>query len=35
MTQPPMKVLIDTDPGLDDAVAILYALACGRFSVAA
>ncbi|UWQ97473.1 nucleoside hydrolase [Rhodobacteraceae bacterium M385] len=30
-----MPVLIDTDPGLDDAVGILYALACGRFSIAA
>lgn len=27
------KVIIDTDPGLDDAVAILFALACGRFDV--
>ena len=27
------KVLIDTDPGLDDAVAILFALASGRFEV--
>ncbi|GLQ55302.1 nucleoside hydrolase [Devosia nitrariae] len=27
------KVVIDTDPGLDDAVAILFALACGRFDV--
>jgi len=29
----PRRVIIDTDPGLDDAVAILYALACGRFEV--
>lgn len=27
------KVIIDTDPGLDDAVAILFALACGHFEV--
>ncbi|KKC31255.1 nucleoside hydrolase [Devosia psychrophila] len=27
------KVIIDTDPGLDDAVAILFALASGRFDV--
>lgn len=27
------KVIIDTDPGLDDAVAILFALASGRFAV--
>jgi purine nucleosidase len=27
------KVIIDTDPGLDDAVAILYALNCGKFDV--
>lgn len=27
------KVVVDTDPGLDDAVAILFALACGRFDV--
>ena len=26
-------IIIDTDPGLDDAVAILLALACGRFDV--
>lgn len=26
-------VIIDTDPGIDDAVAILFALACGRFEV--
>jgi len=26
-------VIIDTDPGLDDAVAILYALNCGHFDV--
>lgn len=29
------SALIDTDPGLDDAVAILYALACGGFSIEA
>lgn len=29
------SVLIDTDPGLDDAVAILYALACGGFTIEA
>lgn len=27
------KIIIDTDPGLDDAVAILFALASGRFDV--
>lgn len=27
------RVIIDTDPGLDDAVAILFALASGRFEV--
>lgn len=27
------KVIIDTDPGLDDAVAILFALNCGRFDI--
>lgn len=31
----PLRVLIDTDPGLDDAVAILFALSDRRFSVAA
>ena len=30
-----MKVIIDTDPGLDDAVAILYALSEPRFAVQA
>lgn len=30
-----MKVIIDTDPGLDDAVAILYALSEPRFTVMA
>lgn len=30
-----MRVLIDTDPGLDDAVGILYALACQDFAVEA
>ncbi|WP_417598818.1 nucleoside hydrolase [Pararhodobacter oceanensis] len=29
----PMRVIIDTDPGLDDAVGILYALAEPRFAV--
>lgn len=29
------SVLIDTDPGLDDAVAILYALSCGGFTIEA
>jgi purine nucleosidase len=27
------RVIIDTDPGLDDAVAILFALACGQFDI--
>lgn len=27
------RVIIDTDPGLDDAVAILFALSCGQFDV--
>lgn len=27
------RVIIDTDPGLDDALAILFALGCGRFEV--
>ncbi|WP_423067871.1 nucleoside hydrolase [Devosia sp. CN2-171] len=27
------RVIIDTDPGLDDAVAILFALSCGRFEI--
>ncbi len=27
------RVIIDTDPGLDDAVAILFALASGRFDI--
>ncbi|KFC66099.1 Inosine-uridine preferring nucleoside hydrolase [Devosia sp. LC5] len=27
------RVIIDTDPGLDDALAILHALNCGRFEV--
>lgn len=31
----PLRILIDTDPGLDDAVGILYALAERRFAVAA
>ncbi len=29
----PHRVIIDTDPGLDDAVAILFALASGQFDV--
>jgi len=33
MADAPLKVVIDTDPGIDDAVAILFALACGRFQV--
>lgn len=33
MSKSPVRVLIDTDPGLDDAVAILYALACRGFAV--
>jgi purine nucleosidase/pyrimidine-specific ribonucleoside hydrolase len=36
MTKPePLRVLIDTDPGLDDAIAILYALAERRFVIEA
>ncbi|QXT40599.1 nucleoside hydrolase [Gymnodinialimonas ceratoperidinii] len=31
----PLPILIDTDPGLDDAVAILHALSCGGFRVEA
>jgi len=27
------RVIIDTDPGLDDAVAILFALNCGQFDI--
>lgn len=27
------RIIIDTDPGLDDALAILHALNCGRFEV--
>ena len=27
------RVIIDTDPGLDDAIAILFALGCGKFDV--
>ena len=27
------RVIIDTDPGLDDAVAILFALTCGQFEI--
>lgn len=27
------RVIIDTDPGLDDALAILFALGCGQFDV--
>lgn len=33
MSKRPVRVLIDTDPGLDDAVGILYALACQGFAV--
>ena len=29
----PLRVLIDTDPGLDDAVGIAFALSCGGFNV--
>ena len=29
----PMPVIIDTDPGIDDAVAILCALRCPAFEV--
>jgi inosine-uridine nucleoside N-ribohydrolase len=29
------KVIIDTDPGIDDAVAIMFALACGQLEVLA
>lgn len=29
------RVIIDTDPGLDDALAILFALGCGQFDVLA
>ena len=32
-THPPLPVILDTDPGVDDAVAILMALACRDFSV--
>lgn len=28
------KVIIDTDPGIDDAFALLYAVTCGRFELA-
>ena len=31
---PARRVIIDTDPGLDDAVAILFALNCGQFDIA-
>lgn len=31
---PARRIIIDTDPGLDDAVAILFALNCGRFDIA-
>jgi len=27
------RVIIDTDPGLDDSIAILFALGCGKFEV--
>ena len=30
-----VKVIIDTDPGIDDAIAILYALAVPEFEIAA
>lgn len=33
MSTAPLRVLIDTDPGLDDAVGILFALSCGGFAV--
>src|ERR1700722_20334211 len=29
------KVIIDTDPGIDDAVAIMFALASGQFEILA
>lgn len=29
----PRRVIIDTDPGIDDAQAILFALLCGRFEI--
>jgi purine nucleosidase len=29
----PERVIIDTDPGIDDAQAILFALLCGQFQV--
>jgi purine nucleosidase/pyrimidine-specific ribonucleoside hydrolase len=34
MPVPKLKVVIDTDPGLDDAVAILFALQSGLFDIA-
>lgn len=35
MTQPPLPVLIDCDPGIDDAVMLMMALGSGRFDVKA
>lgn len=35
MSKPPLRILIDTDPGLDDAVGILFALNCSAFSIEA
>ncbi len=35
MSAPTLRVLIDTDPGLDDAVGILFALSDSRFEVEA
>ena len=28
-----IKVIIDTDPGVDDAIALMYAMNCGRFDI--
>ncbi len=28
-----MKIIIDTDPGIDDALALFYAFGCGRFEI--
>lgn len=33
MSPPPRKIIIDTDPGIDDAMAILYALAAPELEV--
>ncbi len=30
---PPRRVIIDTDPGIDDAQAILFAFLCGQFQI--